>query len=126
VECRYAAALLAAGSMNAVTSYTRAVLSCLAMLFTCLLSACYLPRQTAFERSVHRQIQVNMPVALAQENLRRLKLTCQRHGVELDCSRSLDGLLLSCIQRVVLMPSEPEALVTNIDIRKIVCLGGFG
>jgi len=67
-----------------------------------------------------------MPVDIAQENLRRLKLTCQRHGPELHCTRSRDGLLLSCIQRVVLMSSEPEALVTDIDIRKIVCLGGFG
>jgi len=106
-----------------MTSYMRGVL---AVLSTCLLSACYFPRHAAFERSVHRQIQVNMPAAIAQEKLRRLKLACERHGPQLDCTRLREGLLLSCIQRVVLMSSEPEALVTDIDVRKILCLGGFG
>jgi len=104
----------------------RGLRACQTALCTCLLSACYIPRQAAFERSVHQQIQVNMPVSTAQINLRKINLTCHSQGQQLDCTRSLDGLFQSCIQRVVLMPSNPQGLVTDIDIRKIACLGGFG
>jgi hypothetical protein len=103
-----------------------APLACLSVLGICLLSGCYYPRQLAFERSVYQQIHINMPVAAAQDNLQKLKLTCQRQGPELNCTRLIDGLLMSCIQRVVLRPSEPQGFLTNIEVRKIACFGGFG
>jgi hypothetical protein len=103
-----------------------APLACLSVLAICLLSGCYYPRQAAFERSVYRQIQIHMPVTTAQDNLQKLKLTCQRQGPEIDCTRLVDGLLMICIQRVVLRPSEPQGFLTNIDVRKIACFGGFG
>jgi hypothetical protein len=101
-------------------------LACLSALGICLLSGCYYPRQAAFEESVYRQIHINMPVATAQDNLRKLRLTCQRQGPTVDCTRSVDGLLMSCVQRVALTPSDPQALLTNIEVRKIACFGGFG
>jgi hypothetical protein len=112
--------------MTARTLRVQALLSCLGLLCTCLLSACYFPRQAAFERSVRQEVQVNMPVATAQQNLRKIKLSCRRQGPELDCTRLREGIFLSCIQRVVLKPSEPQELVMSIDMREIACMGGFG
>jgi hypothetical protein len=92
----------------------------------CLLSGCFYRGQAAFEKSVYQQIHLSMPVAVAQDNLQTLKLTCQRQGPELNCTRLLEGLLKTCIERVVLTPSDPQAPLTNINVRKIACFGGFG
>ena len=106
----------------------RAVRSNLAVLCICALSACYFPRQAAFEKSVHQQVQVNMRVAAAQENLGKLKLNCYRQGPQLDCARTIESLAppITCVQHVVLKPSEPGQLVAEIRIGKISCLGPFG
>lgn len=112
--------------MNPPTRFTHNLLLAVEVTITCLLSACYAPRQATFDSSVHRSVQINMPVSAAIANLGTLKLVCYRTGTELDCNRQDIGLLLSCIERVVITPSDPNGLVASIDIRKIVCLGGFG
>jgi hypothetical protein len=111
---------------NGMTFFHRALTLGFGVFSTCLLSACYVPRQDTFEESVRQQIQVNMPVTAAVTNLAKLKFNCHRLGPELDCTRDRNSLLISCLERVVLKPSEPDALLTDIEIRKIACFGGFG
>src|SRR4051812_38511648 len=98
----------------------------LGMVCSCLLSACYVPSQAVFERSVNKRVHLDMSVATAQENLRKLRLVCQRQGDQLDCTRPIEGVLRTCIQRVVLMPSDPQGILKKIEVRPIACFGGFG
>ncbi len=112
--------------MRTKETRVRVLLLCSTAFCTSLLTACYFPRQAAFERAVHRQIQIDLPVATAQERLQKLKLTCQMQGSELHCDRIIDRLPMTCIQRVALMISQPQGLVTDIDIPPIACFGGFG
>jgi hypothetical protein len=107
-------------------THAQVLLRCFTVLCTCLLGACYFPRQAAFESSVRRQVQIGMPVDTAQENLKKLKLACQMQGPQLNCTRMLERLPMTCIQHVALRTSQPQGLVTDIVIPKIACIGGFG
>jgi len=97
---------------------------CLMLAAVLLTLGCYFPHQTTFERSVHRQVRLAMPVTAAVANLGKLKLRCYQNGSQWDCTRLPASLLpFSCIERVVMTSSDPDGLVTNIDVRKILCTG---
>jgi hypothetical protein len=95
----------------------------LAVTSLAALAACYTPNQTAFDASVHKQVEAGMPLATAVENLGRLKLTCSGDN-PVTCDRIRQRLLpSSCIERVRLAVVLPSNIVKTVEIPSIACAG---
>jgi hypothetical protein len=88
-----------------------------------VLSGCYTPSQSSWDKHVHSWIRVGMPFATAIAVLGTHGLSCTG-GNPTSCVRTRGGLL-TCGQRVSVEFQQPEMLVDKIGVETVTCIGGF-
>lgn len=87
------------------------------------IAGCYFPNQGAFESSVHKHVQVGMPIEVALSNLREMRMKCSGDKV-VTCDRLRQRLLpSSCIERVHLDVAQANPVVEAVKVDPIICAG---